>query len=269
MAIRGAPAIGVAAALGIALGVRNSRARGRGAGGRVRRDLQGDGGHPAHRGQPLLGHRSDAPPLRGREARAAPRCAMRLWRRRGHRGRGRGRLPAHGDLGAELIPSAPASSPTATPGALATAGYGTALGVIRPRPRQGKIQNVSGRRDAALPAGRAAHRLGADPEGIPTTLIADNMAGTDGARRGGCGGRGRGPHRGQRRRGQQDRHLHRGRARQRNGVPFYVAAPVSTIDLRTPPGRHPIEERPADESHPPRRPAAGPEGVACATPPST
>jgi methylthioribose-1-phosphate isomerase len=33
-----------------------------------------------------------------------------------------------------------------------------------------------------------------------------------------------------------------------NGVPFYVAAPVSTIDLATPSGRDiPIEERPAEE----------------------
>ena len=56
MVIRGAPAIGVAAAMGIALGMRKSTATG----------TQKFGCHPADRGQSVLGYRTDEALLRGR-----------------------------------------------------------------------------------------------------------------------------------------------------------------------------------------------------------
>jgi methylthioribose-1-phosphate isomerase len=55
---------------------------------------------------------------------------------------------------------------------------------------------------------------------------------------------GAGPHRGERRRGEQGGHLPARGLADRHGVPFYVAAPVSTIDPATPDGASiPIEER--------------------------
>ncbi|MCK7471868.1 MAG: hypothetical protein MZU95_14615 [Desulfomicrobium escambiense] len=69
MVIRGAPAIGVAAAMGIALGHaaqqghRHAAVR-----GRVPEDLRPDGGHAADGGQPVLGHRADEAHLRRRRA---------------------------------------------------------------------------------------------------------------------------------------------------------------------------------------------------------
>ena len=62
-------------------------------------------------------------------------------------------------------------------GALATAGYGTALGVIRGAVEAGQEGRGACRRDAAVPAGRAADRVGAGQDGIDTTVITDNMAG--------------------------------------------------------------------------------------------
>ena len=66
-----------------------------------------------------------------------------------------------GDLGAALLPGEARVLTHCNAGALATAGYGTALGVIRSAARDGKIKQRLRRRDAALPAGRAAHGLGA------------------------------------------------------------------------------------------------------------
>ena len=87
-------------------------------------------------------------------------------------------------------------------------------------------------------------------DGIPVTVLTDGMAGWlmprgEIAVRGG----GRRPHRRQRRRGQQDRHLRRWRCwRRHHGLPFYVAAPWSTVDLATATGADiPIEERASDE----------------------
>src|SRR4029077_4149989 len=172
------------------------------------------------------------------------------------------------DLGAELLPDAARVLTHCNAGALATAGYGTALGVIRSAARQGKIKNVLA--DETRPylqgARLTAWELGRD--GIPTTLIADNMAGHLMAR------------------GEvdavvvgADRIAANGDVANKigtytvavlakeNGLPFYVAAPVSTIDLATPSGdRIPIEERPDDEvtHHAGRRMA--PEGIGVRNP---
>ena len=154
-----------------------------------------------------------------------------------------------GELGAELI------SPEATvlthcnAGALATVDYGTALGVIRSAYRQGRVRRVFA--DETRPVLQGARlttwELAAD--GIPVTLITDNMAGHFLAQ------------------GEiscvivgADRIAANGDVAnkigtyslavlaQAHGVPFYVAAPLSTFDPEIPNGRAiPIEERPAEE----------------------
>jgi len=269
MAVRGAPAIGVAAALGIALGVRNATAAGEAlrfefdaickemaatrptavnlfwAIDRMRRRFEAaaPGGGPAVR-EALL-----------QEALAIEEEDVAACRR-------------IGDLGAELLPDAARVLTHCNAGALATAGYGTALGVIRSAARQGKIRNVLA--DETRPylqgARLTAWELGRD--GIPITLIADNMAGHMMAR------------------GEvdavvvgADRIAANGDVANKigtytvavlareNGLPFYVAAPVSTIDLATPSGEAiTIEERSPDEitHHGGRRLA--PEGVAVRNP---
>jgi hypothetical protein len=82
-----------------------------------------------------------------------------------------------GDLGAELITRPSRILTHCNAGALATAGYGTALGVIRSAARDGHVLGVFA--DETRPylqgARLTAWELGQD--GIPTTLIADNMAG--------------------------------------------------------------------------------------------
>jgi methylthioribose-1-phosphate isomerase len=173
-----------------------------------------------------------------------------------------------GDLGAALVPEAARLLTHCNAGALATAGYGTALGVIRSAARAGKVRLVyAGEtrpylQGARLTAWELAH------EGIPVTLIADSMAGHLMAR------------------GEvdavivgADRIAANGDVANKigtytlavlareNALPFYVAAPVSTIDLATASGAEiPIEERAPEEvtHHGGRRLA--PEGVAVRNP---
>jgi methylthioribose-1-phosphate isomerase len=86
-------------------------------------------------------------------------------------------------------------------------------------------------------------------DGISATLVADNMgehflkSGRIGVHRGG-----RRPHRRQRRRGQQNRRLFGDCAGKENEAPFFVAAPISTLDLSLASGDGiPIEQRSAAE----------------------
>jgi methylthioribose-1-phosphate isomerase len=134
-------------------------------------------------------------------------------------------------------------------GALATAGYGTALGVIRAAVEQGKhVQVIADETRPVLQGARlTAWELRKD--GIPVTLIADNMAAS------------------LMRRGMidlvivgADRIAANGDVAnkigtygvavlaQAHGIPFYVAAPLSTIDSSLPSGEDiPIEERQPEE----------------------
>ena len=156
---------------------------------------------------------------------------------------------AIGDYGAALIQPGQCILTHCNAGALATAGYGTALGVIRSAWNQGK--NIRVMADETRPVLQGA-RLTAwelQQDGIPVTLITDNAAGafmrqglidlcTVGA----------------------DRIAANGDVANKigtytvailakaHGIPFYVAAPSSTIDLRTPTGQDiQIEERSAQE----------------------
>lgn len=156
---------------------------------------------------------------------------------------------AMGSFGGELLPGEGGVLTHCNAGALATCGYGTALGVIRSAVEKGKSIHVYA--DETRPflqgARLTAWELMAD--GIPTTVICDNMAASlmragritavvVGADRIAANG---------------DTANKIGTYNvailaKEHGIPFYVAAPWSTIDLATPTGDSiPIEERPAIE----------------------
>jgi len=134
-------------------------------------------------------------------------------------------------------------------GALATAGHGTALGVIRSAIESGKRISVIADETRPFLQGARLTAWEMVQENIPVTLITDNMAGhlmsrgeVDAVIVG------------------TDRVAANGDVAnkigtymvavlaQRHGIPFYVACPLSTIDLTVPEGAAiPIEERSADE----------------------
>src|SRR6201999_806169 len=130
-------------------------------------------------------------------------------------------------------------------GALATAGYGTALGVIRAAVEAGKTIDVFADETRPFLQGARLTAWELQQDGIPTTLITDNMAGHFlKSGRIGCVVVG------------ADRIAANGDVANKigtyslavlakeNGVPFFVAAPISTFDLSIPSGDHiPIEQR--------------------------
>ena len=170
---------------------------------------------------------------------------------------------AMGDLGADLLPDEARVLTHCNAGALATAGYGTALGVVRSAARLGKLRAVFADETRPLLQGARLTAWELLQDGIQPTLIADGMAGALMAK------------------GEvnavvvgADRIAANGDVANKigtytvavlareHGIPFYVAAPVSTFDLATPDGASiPIEERAAEEvTHLAGRPIA-PTGV--------
>jgi methylthioribose-1-phosphate isomerase len=250
MAIRGAPAIGVAAAMGLALAACHSRAEGPALAAefeasarelaatrptavnlfwaidRMRRRFQAlaEAGGPALR----RGLVDEALAMHAEDLAACRRM---------------------GDFGAELLPAEARVLTHCNAGALATAGYGTALGVIRSAARLGKIKNVVADETRPYLQGARLTAWELMQDAIPTTLIADSMAGYLMAK------------------GEvnavvvgADRIARNGDVANKigtysvailareHGIPFYVAAPVSTFDLATADGSLiPIEERSPDE----------------------
>ena len=153
-----------------------------------------------------------------------------------------------GRIGSRLIEDGDTILTHCNAGALATAGFGTALGVIRAAWYEGKKIRVIATETRPVLQGARLTVWELAKEGIPVTLITDNMVGyvmsrglvnkvIVGA----------------------DRILADGHvinkigtymvalAAKRHGVPFYVAAPTSTIDLETPLDKVVIEERSPDE----------------------
>ena len=134
-------------------------------------------------------------------------------------------------------------------GALATAGYGTALGVIRAAVESGQESHVYADETRPFLQGARLTVWELQHDGIPATLITDNMAGHFlHSGRIGCVIVG------------ADRIAANGDVANKigtygvavlakeNNVPFYVAAPISTLDLTLSDGTHiPIEERGAAE----------------------
>jgi methylthioribose-1-phosphate isomerase len=175
---------------------------------------------------------------------------------------------AIGRHGAPLVPEAKTVLTHCNAGALATAGYGTALGVIRAAVEAGKRIDVFADETRPFLQGARLTVWELQQDGIPTTLITDNMAGHFlKSGRIGCVVVG------------ADRIAGNGDVANKvgtyplavlakeNGVPFYVAAPISTLDLTLSTGDLiPIEQRAAAEvTHVFGHPVA-PEGTAVQNP---
>ncbi len=152
---------------------------------------------------------------------------------------------AMGAFGASVVPADARILTHCNAGALATAGYGTALGVIRGAIEAGKTVAVFADETRPFLQGARLTAWELMRDGIDTTIITDNMSAS-------LMGQGKvnfivvGA----------DRIAANGDTANKIGtygvavlareheIPFYVAAPLSTIDLRTPDGDHiPIEER--------------------------
>lgn len=248
MIIRGAPAIGVAAAMGVALGVQEAGER----------DLD-----------------SQVETICDTLAKTRPTAVNLFWaidRMKRLYGSLRGkplaeiraRLTAEalavreediaickaiGKHGADLVPDHKTVLTHCNAGALATAGYGTALGVIRSAIASGKQVDVFADETRPFLQGARLTVWELQQDNIPTTLITDNMAGHFmKSGRIGCVVVG------------ADRIAANGDVANKvgtysvavlakeNGVPFFVAAPISTLDLTLASGDEiPIEQRPAWE----------------------
>jgi methylthioribose-1-phosphate isomerase len=246
MVIRGAPAIGVAAAMGIVLGVREgadfetvcdtlSRTRPTAVNlfwaiDRMRRVRESilNGGRAVPQAELAERMREEAEQIRLEDIAT---CR------------------AIGRNGAPLVPDGKTVLTHCNAGALATAGYGTALGVIRAAVESGKKIDVFADETRPFLQGARLTVWELQQDGIPTTLITDNMAGHFlHSGRIGCVVVG------------ADRIAANGDVANKigtysvavlakeNGVPFYVAAPASTFDLTLASGDAiPIEQRPGSE----------------------
>jgi len=253
MVVRGAPAIGISAAFGLALGATQAAAN-------PEVDLDA-------RLEEISAFMNEARPTA-----VNLRWAVERMRRVAARGRAdgmddaalAGRLEqeaarihqedlaackAMGRHGAELVPQQATILTHCNAGGLATAGYGTALGVVRGAVEAGKRIRVLADETRPFLQGSRLTAWELMRDDIDTTLITDNMAGA--LMRGGevdlvvVG---------------SDRIAANGDIANKigtytvavlareNGLPFYVAAPLSTIDYDCPDGsRIPIEERDARE----------------------
>lgn len=258
MEIRGAPAIGVAAAMGVALGVDGSRARN------------------------MAELRAEFPKICETLAQTRPTAVDLFWaierckrvfdaaareaERDGAGGMHRLRetliaeaLKIHqerrdadeaiGRFGAELMPQSGRVMTQCNAGALATGGIGTALGVIRMAVESGRKIEVLVPETRPYLQGSRLTAWELQQDGIPLTLITDNMVGHF-LKTGNVGAVVVGA----------DRIAANGDTANKigtypmavlaneNKVPFYVAAPISTLDLSLSSGDAiPIEERSADE----------------------
>jgi len=171
-------------------------------------------------------------------------------------------------LGAELIKDGFTILTHCNAGPLATAGYGTALGVIKAAKEQGKKIEVIATETRPLLQGARLTAWELMQENIPVTLITDSMAGYFMSRgKINCVIVG------------ADRLAANGDMANKigtytlavlaaeNGVPFYVAAPTSTIDLSLASGDEiPIEERNPEEVTHIRGISLAPKGVKAANP---
>jgi len=253
MVVRGAPAIGVSAAYGVALGALKSTAR-------TTEEFVQDFEKICAR---LAGTRPTAVNLfwaidrmRGlfqtlRSSRASMAEVKERFLSEAHAmyDADIAACKAMGAFGAGLLPAEGGVLTHCNAGALATCGYGTALGVIRAAVEQGKQIHVYADETRPFLQGARLTAWELMSDGIPTTVICDNMAAS--LMRAGriqavvVGA---------------DRIAANGDVANKigtynvailakeHGIPFYVAAPWSTIDTATPTGDSiPIEERAAIE----------------------
>lgn len=162
MVVRGAPAIGIAAAFGVVLGAREN-------------DLQGAL-------ERLAQTRPTAVNLRWalrRMARAAARDASPAALLASAQALLEEDLAANhhmGDLGAAYLPAGRAVLTHCNTGSLATAGYGTALGVIRSAWNQGRLSRVFAAETRPWLQGARLTAWELQQDGVPVTLLADSAA---------------------------------------------------------------------------------------------
>jgi methylthioribose-1-phosphate isomerase len=251
MIVRGAPAIGVAAGMGIALGVRDSKAE---TVGELKQELD-------HISEVIGQTRPTAVNLfwaiqrmkeKFERLRIRPLAQIKhemVEEAKRMHAEDIAANQAMGRYGATLLPSEGSVLTHCNAGALATAGYGTALGVIRAAIEQGKKIHVYADETRPFLQGARLTAWELMKDGIPTTVISDNMAGAM-MKQGKIGAIVVGA----------DRIAANGDVANKigtytvavlakeNGVPFYVAAPLSTVDMNCPEGsKIPIEQRNARE----------------------
>jgi methylthioribose-1-phosphate isomerase len=249
MVIRGAPAIGVSAAMGIALGMKRSTAKGT--------------KQFAVEFQKICDMMASTRPTAVNLFWAIDRM-KRVFAEAAQAGKSTDEIAARleqearaihdedvascrtmGRFGAEVVPDGARVLTHCNAGALATAGYGSALGVIRAAVERGKKIAVFADETRPFLQGARLTAWELVRDGIETTVITESMAGP------------------LMRAGEidlvvvgADRIAANGDTANKIGtytvavlahehkIPFYVAAPLSTIDLNTPDGdRIPIEER--------------------------
>ncbi|MBL8679442.1 MAG: S-methyl-5-thioribose-1-phosphate isomerase [Myxococcales bacterium] len=249
MVVRGAPAIGISAAYGLALAARSDRARG---------DFMGE---ISRAGELLAATRPTAVNLFWAIERVTAKC--RDWADLGHEERSRRvadeAIAIHredveacktmGAIGAQWMPEDGVVLTHCNAGALATGGYGTALGVIRAAIAAGKKIRVLADETRPYLQGARLTAWELHMDGIAVEVITDNMAAHFFSR------------------GEiqavvvgSDRIAANGDVANKIGTygvaclarlhekPFVVAAPWSTVDLRTADGSGiPIEERSSEE----------------------
>jgi methylthioribose-1-phosphate isomerase len=281
MIIRGAPAIGVAAAMGVALGIKHSSAR---TVAELRADfetiskvisktrptavnlfwaikrMRGVFGNAVGAGLRPVPTETLATESVGAGLRPAPTDAKAIQKVKLRLIEEAQRVLAEdiaineamGRHGAALMPESGTVLTHCNAGALATGGYGTALGVIRAAVGAGKKINVFADETRPFLQGARLTAWELAQDSIPVTLITDNMAGhfmKAGEIKAAIVG--------------ADRIAANGDVANKigtysvavlakeNGIPFYVAAPLSTIDLSLASGEQiPIEERtPAEVTH--------------------
>jgi methylthioribose-1-phosphate isomerase len=265
MTVRGAPAIGVAAAMGIALGTRDAEA---GHVSELRRafdqicEVIGETRPTAvnlfwaiRRMQQKFEACAELPVDQIRQALITEAQRMYVEDIAANEAMGR--------HGATLMPSSGGVLTHCNAGALATCGYGTALGVIRAAVEAGKKLQVYADETRPFLQGSRLTAWELMKDGIPTTVISDNMAGAM-MKQGKIGAVVVGA----------DRIAANGDVANKIGtytvavlakehaIPFYVAAPFSTVDLETPDGsKIPIEQRSTREVTHIAGKAIAPEGV--------
>ena len=249
MVIRGAPAIGVAAAMGITLGMLKSRATGT---KRFATEFQKTCDLLAATRPTAVNLFWAIERMKRTFAEAAQAgCSVGEIRQRLVADARRihdedvASCRSMGAYGATLVPDTANILTHCNAGALATAGYGTALGVIRAAVEQGKQVAVLADETRPFLQGARLTAWELVKDGIDTTVITDNMAGS------------------MMRLGHvdlvvvgADRIAANGDVANKvgtysvavlakeHGIPFYVVAPLSTVDLDTPDGGQiPIEER--------------------------
>src|SRR6202158_3287894 len=179
MVVRGAPAIGVAAAMGIALGVKTSKAQN---GGDLKQefdqicDVMGKTRPTAvNLFWAIRRMRAKFEMLRVRPVAQIKQSLIEEAQRM--HAEDIAANQAMGRHGATLMPASGGVLTHCNAGALATCGYGTALGVIRAAVEQGKKIHVFADETRPLLQGSRLTAWELMKDGIPTTVIADNMAG--------------------------------------------------------------------------------------------